>query len=128
MRVCSGLRGHEAESLNLEYKPSDPSNNPYLALGGIIAAGLDGVERRLDPGRPTQVDPGSLSDDERADRGISPYPATQSEALDALERDDVLMEALGPMNPSYLAVKRSEYAAFAAEDSVFETRHHLHKF
>lgn len=128
VRVCSAMRGHEAESLNLEYKPSDPSNNPYLALGGIIAAGLDGVERRLDPGPPTQVDPGSLPDDERVARGIRPYPATQSEALDELEGDDLLMEALGPMSASYLAVKRSEYAAFAAEDVVFETRHHLDKF
>ncbi len=128
MRVCSALRGQEAESLNLEYKPSDPSNNPYLALGGIIAAGLDGVQRGIAPGSPTQVDPGSLSDDERAARDIRTYPATQSDTLDALEADDVLMEALGPMSTSYLAVKRSEYAAFAAEDTAFETRHHLDKF
>jgi len=50
-------------------------------------------------------------------------------ALAALERDAVLMDALGPdLSRSYLAVKRSEYAAFAAEDLDFEIKHHIHKF
>jgi glutamine synthetase len=129
VRIASGLWGHEPDSVNLELKASDPSNNPYLALGGLIAAGLDGLTRQLRPGDPTLVDPGNLSDEERARRGIHRYPTTQAEALDALEKDQVLMEALGPeMSTSYLAVKRSEYAAFAAEDLDFEIKHHIYKF
>lgn len=129
VRIASGLWGHEPDSVNVELKASDPSNNPYLALGGLIAAGLDGIARQLNPGDPTLVDPGNYSDEERAKRGIHRYPTSQAEALDALANDPVLMEALGPeLSAAYLAVKRSEYAAFAAEDVDFEIKHHLYKF
>jgi glutamine synthetase len=129
VRIASGMWGHEATSVNLELKASDPSNNPYLALGGLIAAGLDGVVRGLEPGDATMVDPGNLSESERASRGIVRYPESQSAALDALEADEVLMNALGPvLSRSYLAVKRSEYEAFAAEDLDFEIQHHIYKF
>ncbi len=121
--------GYEAESVNLELKASDPSNNPYLALGGLIAAGLDGMARGLEPGDATMIDPGRMSEEERARRGIERFPTTQAEALDALEADELLMEALGPeLSRSYLAVKRSEYEAFAAEDLDFELAHHVYKF
>lgn len=129
VRVASGLWGKESEMINFELKCSDPSNNPYLALGGLLAAGLDGIERELDPGEPLNVDPATLSEAERAQRGIERLPASQAEALDALERDAVLMDALGEMlSRSYLAVKRSEYAAFAGQDVDFEIKHHVYKF
>jgi glutamine synthetase len=129
VRVASGMWGHEHDSVNLELKASDPSNNPYLALGGLLAAGLDGLARGLEPGEPALIDPGNLNDKERADRGIQRYPTSQKEALDALMKDEVLLEALGPeLSSAYLAVKRSEYAAFAAEDIDFEIKHHLYKF
>ncbi len=129
VRIASGLWGHEPDSVNLELKASDPSNNPYLALGGLIAAGLDGVKHQLDPGEASLIDPGNLTDDERAKRGIKRYPTTLAEALDALEQDELLMDALGrELSTSYLTVKRSEYAAFAAGDLDFEIKHHLYKF
>jgi glutamine synthetase len=129
VRVASGLWGREPQSVNMELKPSDSSNNPYLALGGLIAAGLDGIARQLDPGEPVMIDPGNYSEAEQTARGIKRYPITQAEALDALEQDEVLMEALGPqLSQSYLTVKRSEYAAFAAEDLDFEIKHHIYKF
>jgi glutamine synthetase len=129
VRIASGLWGQEAASTNLELKASDPSNNPYLALGGLLAAGLDGVARELQPGEVTLIDPGNYSDEERAARGIERYPTTQAEALDALEQDTVLLDALGDeLSRSYIAVRRSEYAAFSAEDTDFEIKHHLYKF
>lgn len=129
VRVVSALWGQEAGSVNLELKASDPSNNPYLALGGLIAAGLDGIARELHPGEPTLIDPGNYSDAERAELGIVRFPTTQAAALDALEKDEVLMEALGlELGRAYLAVKRSEYEAFAAEDVGFEIKHHIYKF
>ena len=129
VRVVSGLWEHEAESVNLELKASDPSNNPYLALGGLIAAGLDGLARELDPGDPALMDPGNYDDEERAKRGIQRYPTSQAAALNALEQDELLMAALGPdLSRSYLAVKRSEYKAFADEEVAFEIKHHINKF
>ncbi len=129
VRIASSQWSDEEGSVNMELKASDPSNNPYLALGGLIAAGLDGIARQLDPGEPALIDPGNFSEEERLARGIHRYPTSQAEALDALERDEVLMAALGPeLARSYLTVKRSEYEAFAAQDVDFEIQHHIYKF
>lgn len=129
IRVPSKRRGLEMESTNLELKPCDPSNNPYLALGGLLAAGLDGIERKLDPGEPALVDPDTIPEAERQRRGIRRLPASLGEALDALERDEVLTTALGPMlAKEYLAVKRSEVRGFEGKDVAFEIEHHFYKY
>jgi glutamine synthetase len=129
VRVASPFRGVEEASTNAELKACDSSCNPYLALGGLIAAGLDGIERGLVPPEPVQVDPATLSEDERARRGIVPLPATQAEVLDALAADALLAEALGPvLAGSYLAVRRSEWAAYSAGDAAFEHQGHFEKY
>jgi len=129
VRVPSQFDSDRAGSTNAELKSSDSSSNPYLALGGLLAAGLDGVKRQLTPGDPTLIDPGNYSDEERASRGIQRFPATLKEALDNLERDRVLMDALGPLlSRSYLAVKRLEWESFSKEDLSFEVKHHFWKF
>ncbi len=129
VRVPSTFPSDRAGSTNAELKASDASSNPYLALGGLLAAGLDGVARALKPGDPVLVDPGTLSDSERAARGIRRYPTTLGAALDHLEKDRTLMTALGPgLARAYLAVKRSEVDAFGREDAAFETKHHFWKF
>jgi glutamine synthetase len=97
---------------HIELKTVDPSCNPYLALGAVIAAGLDGLEKGLDPGEPVQVDPADLPEAERAARGIQPLPTSLGEAIAALEQDEVLLQALGPeLARSYLAVRRAEWEA-----------------
>ncbi len=129
IRVPSTFWGRESDSLNLELKPSDHSGNPYLALGGIIAAGLDGIEQQIDPGEPQSIDPGNHSDEERERLGISRLPTTLNEALDALERDRVLMEALGPMlSAAYLAVKRNEIDFFKDKTPEEVARQHFYKY
>jgi glutamine synthetase len=131
VRIVSPCRGAEQASTNLELKPCDNSCNPYLALGGLIVAGLDGVRRgaRLDAGRLALVDPATLSDAERAARGIQRLPDSLGAALDALEADRVLLDALGePLARSYLAVRRSEWEAFSAEDAAYEQTHHFFKY
>ncbi len=113
----------------MELKASDPSSNPYLALGGLLAAGLDGVKRGLMPGEPALIDPGDYTDEERTARGIRRYPSTLRQALDNLERDAVLIEALGPLLArAYLAVKGLEWETFSKEDVAFELKHHFWKF
>ena len=129
VRVPSTFPSDRAGSTNAELKASDSSSNPYLALGGLLAAGLDGVTRKLDPGEPVLVDPGALSDSERQKRGIQRYPTTLRAALDRLEANSVLMRALGStLARAYLAVKRSEAEAFGKEGVEFETKHHFWKF
>ncbi len=129
IRIPSKRRGLEMESTNLELKPCDPSNNPYLALGGLLAAGLDGMERKLDPGEPALVDPDTLSEAERNRRGIRRLPTSLGEALNALERDEVLRAGLGEvLAKEYLAVKRSEVRGFEGRDVAFEIEHHFYKY
>ena len=125
----SVFRGLEEASTNVELKAADASSNPYLAVGGLIAAGLDGLERGLEPPDPVEVDPATIDERERAEREIMRLPATQEEALDALEGDGVLMDALGPvLAQSYLAVRRSEWAAYSAGDEAFEQQGHFLKY
>jgi glutamine synthetase len=107
----------------------DASANPYIALGGLIAGGLDGIERKLDPGAPCEHDPAELSEAERERNGIRRLPTSMSEGLDELERDPVLFESMRElMRRSYLAIRRSEAAVFAAHDTDFEIRNHFYKF
>jgi glutamine synthetase len=129
VRVPSVFSGMEEASTNVELKSADASCNPYLALGGLAVAGLDGIERGLRPPEPVEVDPATIPEDERATRGILRLPATQHEALDALEADELLMEALGPgLAESYLAVRRSEWATYSTGDEAFEQQGHFLKY
>jgi glutamine synthetase len=129
VRVASPFRGAEEASTNAELKACDASCNPYLAVGGLIAAGLDGLERGLEPPEPVDVDPATIPEAERARLGIVRLPTTQEEALDALAADELLKAALGPtLADSYLAVRRSEWAAYSAGDAAFEQQGHFEKY
>ena len=129
LRIPSVFAGLEEASTNVELKAADASCNPYLAVGGLIAAGLDGLERRLEPPPPVDVDPATMPPEAREQLGIDPLPATQEEALDRLRGDAVLLEALGPpLAQSYLAVRRSEWAAYSEGDEAFEQQGHFLKY
>jgi glutamine synthetase len=109
VRLASPVAGAESATANVEIKPVDVTANPYLALAAVLAAGMDGMERGLDPGEPTTVDPATLSEEERAERDIRPLPASLDAALNALENDEVLIEALGaPLVRTHLAVGRAQ--------------------
>ena len=129
LRVASPFKGHEAESTNIELKSSDSSANPYISMGGVIAAGLDGIERRLELAPPALVDPHILDDNQRKAIGADRLPASLKEAVQNLKRDDVLLKAMGErLATSYIAVKELDIEAFAAEDDAFEFRQHIYKY
>ena len=97
----------------IEFRAGDHTGNPYLALTALLAAGLDGLDRRLDPGPPAEGDLGHLPPDELARQGVRPLPRSAGEALDAVEADEVVMRALGPVcGPELLRVKRYELARY----------------
>ncbi|PZU94863.1 MAG: glutamine synthetase [Leptolyngbya sp.] len=99
---------------HLELKTVDGAANPYLALGSAIAAGLDGIAQDYALPEPVQVDPGSLSEEERGDRAIARLPQSLAESLTALEANSLLLDALGePLAKTYLAVRRAELTAMA---------------
>lgn len=129
LRVCSPFFQREEQSFNIEFKTSDASANPYLSLGAIIAAGLDGIERELDPGEPSEHDPAYLSEEDLERGKVRPLPTSMAAALDQLEADDFLLGTLGELlTRCYLGVRRSEAEAFAAGDLDFEIRNHFYRF
>jgi len=129
LRVASPFKGHEAESTNVELKSSDSSANPYISLGGVMAAGLDGIERGLKLPPPVNVDPYNLSDKDRQAIGIDRLPTSLKEAIANLKRDEILLNALGDrLATSYIAVKELDIDAFAAADEAFEFRQHIYKY
>jgi glutamine synthetase len=96
----------------LEFRPPDPSANPYLAFSALMMAGLDGIQNRIDPGPPMDVDVYELTDEELA--GAGHVPGSLDEALNALEADhafllkgDVFSEDL---IETWVAYKRKEEA------------------
>lgn len=126
IRIASPFWSDIAGTTNLELKPADSSCNPYLALGCLIAAGLDGVAKQTDPGEELLADPGALAEAERVERGIRRLPSSLDVALDALERDAVLLPNMGDLlGRAFMAVRRSEAATFADEATEEEFARHF---
>jgi glutamine synthetase len=102
---------------HFELKTLDASANPYLALGAVIVAGLDGLHQARPLGEPIQVDPGILSLEERQARGIDRLPANLGESLGHLRQNQVLNQALGPeLAQAFIAVRQAEWEAMQDQD------------
>jgi glutamine synthetase len=109
-------------STRLEVRVGDGASNPYLGIAAVLFAGLDGVRRRLDPGEPLAGDAYTLPPEQAG----APLPATLDEALDALEADEVLVEALGrELVETFVAVKRFEAERHRMHVSEWELEEYL---
>lgn len=129
LRVTSPFYRREEQSYNIEFKAADASANPYLALGALIASGLDGVSRELDPGEPSEHDPAALSPGELERGKVRPLPTSMGAALDELEKDECLLGSMGDLlGRCYLAVRRSEQEVFGGQDAEYEIRQHFYRF
>jgi glutamine synthetase len=105
----------------LEFRAGDNTSNPYLFLTALIAAGIDGLERDLDPGDPAESDLGHAATDILTEHGVKLLPRTAGEALDAIEADEVVMEALGPVcGRELLRVKRFELERYNTQVGEWE--------
>ncbi len=129
VRVPSTFRGRVQASTNIEIKAVDASANPYLALGAIVAAGLDGIERGLDPGEPLASNPHDLDDAQREARGIRRFPASLIEAIGELEQDQVLLDALGPARAhEFIGVRRAEWADLGRASVTQQIAAHFRRY
>lgn len=114
----------------IENRGCDGSANPYLAIAAVAAAGIDGMDRKLDPGEPNQdnlflIDPATI-----AARGIAAMPPTLLHAVDELVEDAVLRDALGKTPHGdyidyYAAIKREEFFDYHADVSAWEVNRYL---
>jgi len=118
----------------IEDRTPDGSCNPYLAATVLLAAGLDGIERELDPGEPTgSLNLHALDEAELAERGIELLPANLLDATRELERDDVLRAALGSGPKGdyvdyFVRVKREEWQQAHEQITQWELDRYLQLF
>jgi glutamine synthetase len=109
-----------------EVRVPDPSCNPYLAFSVMLAAGLDGMDKKTDPGEPVNKNVFTMSQREKARLKIQELPSTLAEALDAMEKDPVVLEALGDhLATSYVAGKRQHWNDFLANVHPWELEQYL---
>jgi len=112
-----------------EVRMPDPSCNPYLAFAVMLAAGLDGIKNKLEPGDPVNENIFEMSDREKKRRRIEQLPGNLSEALDCLEKDDLLKNALGEhIFTNFVEAKRSEWHEYISKVSGWEIEKYLNKF
>jgi glutamine synthetase len=112
----------ESSPNQFEFKTVDASANPYLALGAVIAAGLDGVRSCFELGEPVTIDPGSMTESDRNSRNIDLLPSNLGQSIEQLSSDEVLLNALGSeLAQAFLAVRKAEWDAMkdlAMEEEV----------
>jgi glutamine synthetase len=112
-----------------EWRLPDASANPYLATAALIAAGLDGIDRGLDPGPDCTEDLFRLSLGEVRERGHALLPQSLEQALDALQADPVVCGALGQtLAAEFIRLKRMEWVEFARHVSAWELQRYAAAF
>jgi len=107
----------------LEFRLPDSGCNPYLVHAALIAAGMDGVERELEPGDPLNINLYALSAEERIAQGIEILPQNLGEAIDELEADSVLTDAIGKeVMGEFIKLKRDEWVEYCRHVSDWEVQ------
>ncbi len=105
----------------LEFRMPDPACNPYLALAVQIAAGLDGIEKRIDGGPPLDTNVWRLSDEEIERIGLKTLPENLGEAVEELAANETMREALGDhIFDRFVDTKRNEWREYVAQVSSWE--------
>jgi glutamine synthetase len=110
----------------VEFRMPDPACNPYLALAVQLATGLDGLEKRIDPGPPVDTNVWELSEEERSKYQMESLPANLGEAIVELESDEFMRETLGDhLFNNYVAAKKQEWGEYIAQVTRWELDRYL---
>jgi glutamine synthetase len=113
------IPAERGKATRIENRVGDGTANAYLAAAAAIFAGIDGLDRKLDPGEATRGDGYSVE-------GAPVVPLSLAEALDALEADEYLTSALGPkLVRAFVALKRDEHKRFTSTVTEWEIREYL---
>ncbi|EJL45579.1 glutamine synthetase [Brevibacillus sp. CF112] len=115
-------------SRRFEYRGADGTCNPYLLAACLVAAGLDGIQNRIDPGEPADFDVSKLNEQQLKERGIGWVPRSLSQAIDYLAEDTILAETIGrSIWEEFIKIKRTEWDKYSRyvsdwERAVFTSR------
>jgi len=116
-----------SKTLRIEYRPPDPSANPYLAIPAVILAGLDGVKKKIDPGDPVEGNVYRMSRSKRLEYGIRELPRSLDEALDELENDNDWLKPVFTKDllEKYIELKREESRKISSYPNPSEIYHYI---
>jgi len=125
IRIPQASRGRP-EATRLELRCPDPSCNPYLAFAAMLAAGLDGIQRKLELARPVEENLYHFDDTMIRKQGVRTLPASLEEALDEFSNDEVIQTALGPhVCEWFLEAKRAEWNEYRTQVTDWERARYL---
>ncbi|MCQ2493147.1 MAG: type I glutamate--ammonia ligase [Lachnospiraceae bacterium] len=126
IRVPSKMTG---KSTRIELRSPDSSANPYLTLALCLAAGLDGIQNKIEPPKAVDADINAMTDAERATLGIKKLPGTLIEALDEFKKDEFIRKALGDAAfEKYVLVKEKEWNDYNTKVSEWELKEYLNRY
>jgi glutamine synthetase len=125
VRVPPTKKG-KRDSTRIEYRAPDAAANPYLAFAAVLAAGLTGIEKGYDLPAEAAANLYELSPAERLAEGIEALPGSLSDAVDVMERSELMAEVLGEhVFEWFVRNKRAEWAEYKAQVTAFELRRYL---
>jgi glutamine synthetase len=114
------------KATRIEFRAPDPTCNPYLAFACMLAAGLDGIKKKMTAPEPVEKNIFKMSEEEKKALGIESVPANLAAALDELECDEVLQKALGKhIYENYMEIKRAEWDEFRTSVTEWELGKYL---
>ena len=113
----------------IENRSIDGAANPYLTIAVMLAAGLDGIENKIEPGSRNDDNLYEIPEEELKERGIRLLPRSLMEAIKKLEGDELIVKALGPIYEKYyVEVKKEEWRQYHNTVSEWETEQYLGLF
>jgi glutamine synthetase len=125
IRVPEYRPGRE-KATRIEFRSPDPACNPYLTFSVMLAAGLDGIEKGLDPPAPVEENVYEMTPEERQKRGITTLPASLIEAIQLAEKSEVVRQALGDhVFEAFIQNKKIEWENYRAQVTEYELKKYL---
>lgn len=112
----------------IEYRLPDGACNPYLMTAALIVAGMDGVERNLDPGEPHNINHYGQTPEELEEIGVKTLPQNLNDAVNELEADTLFREQMGPVIDEFIRIKRMEWVEYMKQVSEWELERYVEFF
>jgi glutamine synthetase len=125
MRIPRSSEDKATAASRMEYRAPDPSANPYLVFAGLLAAGLDGIERKILPPAAIEDNVYEFDGTKLKENHIEILPANLGEAIEALEKDPVILDIFGPVKDRYLEIKKEEWRQFSTQVTPWEIERYL---
>ena len=123
------IPGAYSGGTRIELRSPDSAANPYLTLALCLRAGLDGIERKIDPPKAIDLEIAEMSAEDRASLGVQRLPETLIEAVEAFEKDPFVRSVLGDaLTERYSALKRKEWQEYSIQVSEWELNEYLKRY